>query len=73
MAKKYNPLTGFLEDTAAKANDAKTYDDAVSEYNKGLRDLESAISHFYFAFETAENEKIKKKSKEMYDKLVKIK
>lgn len=26
MAKQYNPWTGFLEDTAAKANDSKTCD-----------------------------------------------
>ena len=50
----------------------KTCDDAVSEYNRGVKSLNEAIEHFYYSMESADNEKIKKKAKEMYDKLKSI-
>lgn len=53
-------------------NAIRNCDDAVSEYNKGLRSIKEAIEHFYYSMETAENENIKKKAKEMYDKVVRL-
>ena len=50
----------------------RTCDDAVSEYNKGLRSIKEALEHFYYSMETAENENIKKKAKEMYDKVSRL-